>query len=200
MPKGAIPFSYRPCLLVLCKVWMALKTGKKEVCSACHFSAGIKISWINTKTLNLKLSMAASKTTVDCASVDGAKDMQKNGCFVLAPFVQVSRFCAMKTLKSQHLRHWVYLCHEGHHRMYLGMRVAAHRQGRQTNLDHLWGDPCRGLWNFSGFLPRRPENVSRDREMFHKTPEYSMEAVKCCTETQNSPWIPSNVAQRPIMF
>ena len=35
------------------------RQAKKQVCFACHFFAGIKISWSNTKTLNLKLSMAA---------------------------------------------------------------------------------------------------------------------------------------------
>ena len=66
---------------------------KKQVCFACHFFAGIKISWSNTKTLNLKLSMAASKTTVGSASLDGAEDRQKNRCVVHAPFLRVSRFC-----------------------------------------------------------------------------------------------------------
>ena len=57
---------------------MALKIGKKkQVCFACQFCAGIKISWSNTKTLNLRLSTAASKTTVGSASLDAAEDRQK---------------------------------------------------------------------------------------------------------------------------
>ena len=42
--------------------------------------AGIKILWSNTKILTLKFIMAASKTIVGTASVDGAEDMPKNRC------------------------------------------------------------------------------------------------------------------------
>ena len=43
------------------------------------FSAGLKILWSNKKTLTLKLSMAASKTTVGSTSLDGVEDRQKTG-------------------------------------------------------------------------------------------------------------------------
>ena len=65
---------------------MALKTCKKQVCCACDFCAGIKFSWSNRKTPNLKLSMAAPKTTVGTASLDGAADKQKNRFVVRAVF------------------------------------------------------------------------------------------------------------------
>ena len=42
---------------------------------------------------------------------------------------------------AQHMHHWLYLGHKGHQQMYLGIQVAAHRLGRRTGLDHLWGDP-----------------------------------------------------------
>ena len=61
---------------VLCDLRGILGWAKKQVYFACYFSAGIKISWSNTKTLNLKLSMAASKTSVGSASLDGAEDRQ----------------------------------------------------------------------------------------------------------------------------
>ena len=40
---------------------------------------GVLVVRSNTKTTNLKLSMAASKSTMGCASVDGAEDRQKTG-------------------------------------------------------------------------------------------------------------------------
>ena len=54
----------------------------KQVCFACHFSAGIKILCSNTKALSAKLSMGALKTTVGSASLDGAEDTQKQVCCV----------------------------------------------------------------------------------------------------------------------
>ena len=62
------------------------RQAKKQVCCACHLSAGIKILWSNTKTLNLKLSMAASKSTVGSASLDGAEDWQKTGVLCMPLF------------------------------------------------------------------------------------------------------------------
>ena len=60
------------------------------------FSAGIKFLWSNTKALHLKLSMAASNTTVGSASLDGAEDMPKKRCVVHATFLQAARFCGAK--------------------------------------------------------------------------------------------------------
>ena len=65
------------------------------MCFACHFSAGLKILWSNTKTLNLKVSMAASKTTVGSASLAGAEDTQKKRCVLHAIFLQAPRYFAL---------------------------------------------------------------------------------------------------------
>ena len=46
---------------------------------ATNFSARMKMLWSNTYTLTLKSSMAALKTTVGSASLDGAEDRQKRG-------------------------------------------------------------------------------------------------------------------------
>ena len=58
--KKTLTLKLRIAASLAAHLWMALKTGKKQVCFACHFSAGIKILWSNTNTLNLELTMAAS--------------------------------------------------------------------------------------------------------------------------------------------
>ena len=69
--------------------WLFMPRLKKQVRFACDFFAGIKILWC---LKILKWSMAASKTTVGGASLDGAEDVQKSRCVLHAAFVQVSRF------------------------------------------------------------------------------------------------------------
>ena len=53
--------------------------------------------------------------------------------------------------------------------MYLEVRVGAHRKGRQTDLDHLWGDPGRGIVFFwgGGLYHGDPEMFRGEPEMFH---------------------------------
>ena len=82
----------------------------------------------------------------------------------VASFVSPSCICSSWCTAPASL---VYLCHKGQHQMYLGIRVAAHKLGRRTGLDHLWGIlvSFRGIWGGGGGCTPASAIASKRRSM-----------------------------------
>ena len=70
-------------------LWMALKTGKKQLFFACYVSAVIKFLWSNTKTLTRKLD---NGRILGSAHLDGAEDRQKTCAFCFPLFCRYQDF------------------------------------------------------------------------------------------------------------